>query len=74
MVSPVNLRLFDLRELGVPRCLPAAGMCRLSRYDFGAFKQLICPFSLAAINLLLLRLGDLAGKDVNIVKFVRREK
>jgi hypothetical protein len=38
MVSPANLRLFDPRELGVSRYLPAAGMRRLSRYNSGAFK------------------------------------
>jgi hypothetical protein len=74
MASPANLRLFDSRELGVPRYLSAAGMCKLSRHNFGAFKQPICPFSLTAINLLLFRLGDLAGKDVDIVKFMRREE
>jgi hypothetical protein len=74
MVSPANLRLFDPREFGVPRYLPAVGIYRLSRYNSGAFKQPICPFSLTAISLLLLRLGDLAGKDVNIIKFMRREE
>jgi hypothetical protein len=74
MASPANLRFFDPRELGVPRYLFTAGMRKLSRYNFGAFKQLICPFSLTAINLLFLRLGDLAGKNVNIIKFVRRGK
>jgi hypothetical protein len=74
VASPANLRLFDSRELGVPRYLFAAGICRLSRYNSGVFKQSICPFSLAAINLLFFRLKNLAGEDVDIVKFMRREK
>jgi hypothetical protein len=68
------LRFFDFREFGVPRCLPATGMYRLSRYDFGAFKQPIYLFSLAVISPLLFRLGDFAGKDVDIIEFIRREK
>jgi hypothetical protein len=74
VASPANLRFFDPRELGVPRYLPAVGMCRLSRYDFGVFKQSIYLFSLAVISPLFLRLGNLAGEDVDIIEFMRREE
>jgi hypothetical protein len=38
VASPANLRLFDSRELNVPRSLFTAGINRLSRLNFNVFK------------------------------------